>query len=79
MNLYELVEYHRREPLKSIGFKMVLKEACPQPAPHEDKKWFHRDMSRGQAEDMLKRIHSDGAFLVRESLSAQQAFAVSFR
>eukprot|EP00042_Codosiga_hollandica_P058066 m.871235 g.871235 ORF g.871235 m.871235 type:complete len:895 (-) comp59761_c1_seq4:1897-4581(-) len=79
MNLYELVEYHRREPLRSIGFKVALKDACPQPAPHEDKKWFHRDQSRSQAEDMLKRIHNDGAFLIRESLSAQQAFAISFR
>ena len=42
-------------------------------------RWFHKKMSRGAAEDMLKRIKDDGAFLVRESESAQDAFAITFR
>jgi phosphatidylinositol phospholipase C gamma-1 len=59
-NLYELIEYYRREAMKSANFAMVLGDAVPQPAAHEDKKWFHRGLSRNRAEEMLKRIKSDG-------------------
>lgn len=76
VSLYELVEYYKREPLKSADFRLALKEACPQPAPHQDKKWFHKELNRYQAEEMLKRIHADGAFLIRES---ETSFAISFR
>ena len=38
VNLYELVEYHRREPLRGAEFRMVLRDACPVPEPHLDKK-----------------------------------------
>ena len=31
------------------------------------------------AEDMLKRIHYDGAFLVRHSVQDQSVYAISFR
>jgi hypothetical protein len=51
----------------------------PQPDPHEDKKWFHKNLSRGEAEDWLKRIKSDGAFLVRASESVENSFAISFK
>ena len=78
VNLYELVEYYRREPLKSAAFKMILKNAVPQPAPHENEKWFHKELLRPHAEDMLKRIRFDGAFLVRESEAPGQ-YAISFR
>ena len=40
--------------------------------------WFHK-ITRQDAEDMLKRVNEDGAFLVRQSQTAQDAFAVSFR
>lgn len=40
--------------------------------------WFHK-ISRQDAEDMLKRVKEDGAFVVRQSQSTQDAFAVSFR
>ena len=55
-----------------------ITQACPVPAPHEDRKWFHKSMNRAQAEEMLKRIHADGAYLVRESPEGDQ-FAISFR
>jgi hypothetical protein len=78
VNLYELIEYYRREPLKGSSFKLVLKDAVPQPAPHEDKKWFHKNLSREMAIDWLNRIKSDGAYLVRGS-ERPNTFAISFR
>eukprot|EP00051_Salpingoeca_urceolata_P001921 m.45184 g.45184 ORF g.45184 m.45184 type:complete len:1344 (+) comp11763_c0_seq1:246-4277(+) len=79
VNLYELIEYYRREDLKSASFRMKLTAAVPQPAAHEQCTWFHHALSRNDAEDMLKRIRSDGAFLVRESGTQSDSFAISFR
>ena len=50
-------------------------------------RWYHAQMSREQAEDMLCRIHHDGAFLVRRRLDVSNnahendtsQFAISFR
>ena len=79
VNLYELIEYYRREPLKSASFSLVLGTAVPQPAPHETQKWFHKVLSRPEAEDMLKRIRADGAFLIRVSETSKDWYTVSFR
>jgi phosphatidylinositol phospholipase C gamma-1 len=77
-NLYTLIEHYRRSPLKASDFEMNLTEPVPQPKRHEEKPWFHK-ITRQDAEDMLKRVNEDGAFLVRQSQTAQDAFAVSFR
>ena len=79
VNLYELIEYYRREPLKSAAFKIQLTEAVPQPAAHLNEKWFHKQISRGQAEDMLRKVAQDGAYLVRESTSDKNGLSISFR
>ena len=42
-------------------------------------RWYHEGLSRMAAEDMLKRIHYDGAFLVRHSVQDQSVYAISFR
>ena len=42
-------------------------------------RWYHKGMDRIAAEDMLKRIPYDGAFLVRRSEQDQVSFAISFR
>ncbi|XP_065179717.1 1-phosphatidylinositol 4,5-bisphosphate phosphodiesterase gamma-1-like [Sycon ciliatum] len=78
-NLYNLIEHYRRAPLKSSDFEMILTEAVPQPKGHEQKSWFHKTLTRTEAEEMLKRVHEDGAFLVRESETAHDAYAISFR
>jgi phosphatidylinositol phospholipase C, gamma-2 len=78
-NLFELVEYFKREPLRTVDYQVLLREPVPQPAPHEDKKWFHRNLTRGEAEDWLRRIPQDGAFLVRGSESVENYYAISFR
>ena len=52
-------------------------EPVPQPSKHEDKEWYHPNATRAQAEDLLKRVPHDGAFLVRPT--DQNAYAISFR
>ncbi|EGD83199.1 phospholipase C gamma [Salpingoeca rosetta] len=77
--LYELIDYYRQVSLQGPTFTLTLRHAAPQPAPHESERWFHADLPREQAEDMLKRIHHDGAFLVRGKQSDPNSFAISFR
>jgi len=51
----------------------------PQPAAHLNDKWFHKVISRSEAENMLRRVTEDGAFLVRESTSDKNGLSISFR
>ncbi|XP_055891169.1 1-phosphatidylinositol 4,5-bisphosphate phosphodiesterase gamma-1-like isoform X2 [Biomphalaria glabrata] len=78
-SLYHLIVHYRQFPLRSSDFTQVLKEPVPQPQSHEGKPWYHKEMSRGEAEELLKRIPKDGAFLVRHSVQDQQSYAISFR
>lgn len=63
-SLYALITYYQTHPLRSNEFFVYLSGPVPQPSNHEDKLWFNRSINRTQAEDMLKRIRFDGAFLV---------------
>jgi phosphatidylinositol phospholipase C gamma-1 len=83
-SLYELMAYYQSHPLKSQKFKeLYLTKPVPQPNSHEDKIWFYKNMTRAEAEDMLRRLRNDGAFLVRPSEKSQSQdenlFAISFR
>ncbi|XP_029646893.1 1-phosphatidylinositol 4,5-bisphosphate phosphodiesterase gamma-1 isoform X4 [Octopus sinensis] len=78
-SLYSLITYYRQNPLRSSDFELTLKEPIPQPQCHEGKEWFYGDIDRVTAEDKLKRIPRDGAFLVRRSETDQYAFVISFR
>lgn len=51
----------------------------PQPNKHEEKEWWHPECTRIAAEEMLKRIPTDGAFLVRPSERESNCYAISFR
>ncbi|XP_054722477.1 1-phosphatidylinositol 4,5-bisphosphate phosphodiesterase gamma-1-like, partial [Uloborus diversus] len=79
--LYSLITYYQSNQLRSPEFCMCLTEPVPQPNKHEGKEWFHANMTRIQAEEMLKKIYYDGAFLVRpsEKESNTSCFAISFR
>jgi hypothetical protein len=71
-------------PLKSPAFEQILGNPVPQQDSHLGKQWFHRELSRHDAEDMLKRVRMDGAFLIRPSEQRpqnpqQRNYSISFR
>ncbi len=76
-------------PLKSPLFEQILSHPVPQQNSHLGKPWFHESLSRHNAEDMLKRVRMDGAFLIRPSSemnkqvakggSSQMTYSISFR
>ena len=79
-SLYSLITYYRSNPLRSQNFVMKLTEPVPQLKSHEDKEWYHDKLKRDEAEEMLRRIPQDGAFLIRRSgASANIRYAISFR
>ncbi|KAL1117080.1 hypothetical protein AAG570_004408, partial [Ranatra chinensis] len=76
-SLYSLITHYRTHPLRSQEFLITLAEPVPQPNEHEGKEWYHPNATRMQAEDLLKRVPHDGAFLVRPC--EDNAYAISFR
>ncbi|GFO31278.1 phosphoinositide phospholipase c, partial [Plakobranchus ocellatus] len=78
-SLYHLIMHYRQFPLRSSDFTQVLKYPVPQPQSHEGKPWYHEGRTRQDAEELLKRIPNDGAFLVRHSGPDQNSYAISFR
>lgn len=78
-SLYTLITHYRNNPLRSQEFLITLQEPVPQPNKHESKEWFHANVTRSDAENMLNRVPIDGAFIVRPSEKDANAFAISFR
>ncbi|XP_054720768.1 1-phosphatidylinositol 4,5-bisphosphate phosphodiesterase gamma-1-like [Uloborus diversus] len=80
-SLHELVTYFQANELITSTFSICLAEPVPQPKEHEGKEWYHANMTRSQATELLMKIHYDGAFLVRPSEKQSDAifFAISFR
>lgn len=74
-----MITYYRSHPLRSQEFGITLKEPVPQPNKHEGKDWYLPHVSRSEAEEMLKRVNKDGAFLVRPSEKEANSYAISFR
>ncbi|XP_065217212.1 1-phosphatidylinositol 4,5-bisphosphate phosphodiesterase gamma-1 [Planococcus citri] len=78
-SLYNLIAYYRMNSLRSQEFHITLKEPVPQPKKHEGKEWYLSHASRAHAEDLLKKVPHDGAFLVRPSDKEQNTYVISFR
>ncbi|GCB72893.1 hypothetical protein scyTo_0006523 [Scyliorhinus torazame] len=76
--VYDLVQYYQGTPLRCSEFELRLTEAVPSPNPHESQEWYYKNLSRGEAEDMLMRIPRDGAFLVRKR-DESNSYAITFR
>lgn len=72
-SLYSLINFYQTHPLKSMNFELTLTDAIPQPNAHLDQCWYHDNLNRDKAEDMLKRVRSNGAYLVRRKESDQAA------
>uniref|UniRef100_A0A8C9SBK4 1-phosphatidylinositol 4,5-bisphosphate phosphodiesterase gamma n=1 Tax=Scleropages formosus TaxID=113540 RepID=A0A8C9SBK4_SCLFO len=77
-NLFALITHYQQVALRCNEFEMKLTEPVPQTNAHESKEWYHANLSRGQAENMLMRVPRDGAFLVRKR-TEPNSFAISFR
>lgn len=78
-SLYSLVVHYKTHPLRSPGFSIVLNKPVPQPCTHESKDWYHPTTVRAKAEELLRWIPRDGAFLVRPSERELNTFSISFR
>jgi len=80
-SLYSLVTHYRSNPIRGLEFHVRLTEAVPQPQSHEGKPWFNRSIDRHGAEELLRRVPIDGAFLVRPLGHSQEDahFAITFR
>nr|XP_014275178.1 1-phosphatidylinositol 4,5-bisphosphate phosphodiesterase gamma-1 [Halyomorpha halys]XP_014275179.1 1-phosphatidylinositol 4,5-bisphosphate phosphodiesterase gamma-1 [Halyomorpha halys]XP_024215637.1 1-phosphatidylinositol 4,5-bisphosphate phosphodiesterase gamma-1 [Halyomorpha halys] len=78
-SLYTLITHYRSHPLRSQEFQIKLTEPVPQPTKHEGKEWYLPNASRSYAEELLRRVPHDGAFLVRPSDKDNNAYAISFR
>lgn len=78
-SLYILITHYRSHPLVTAEFAITLQEPVPQPNKHEGEEWYHKNTTRVQAEDVFKRIRTEGAFLVRPSENDVNSYAISFR
>ncbi|XP_051788777.1 1-phosphatidylinositol 4,5-bisphosphate phosphodiesterase gamma-1 [Erpetoichthys calabaricus] len=76
--LYSLINHYQHVPLRCNEFEMRLTEPVPQTNAHESKEWYHANLPRNQAENMLMRVPRDGAFLVRKR-TEPNTYAISFR
>ncbi|XP_023319680.1 1-phosphatidylinositol 4,5-bisphosphate phosphodiesterase gamma-1 isoform X2 [Eurytemora carolleeae] len=78
-SLFDLITHYQTHPLRSSKFSITLGKPAPPTNPHEDRPWFHGQLSRSLAEDVLSSIPVDGAFLVRQGERVSGSFAISFR
>lgn len=69
----------RSSPLVTTEFSITLQEPVPQPNLHENEEWYHKHTTKQQAEDVLKKIKTEGAFLVRPSENDTNCYTISFR
>ncbi|XP_019724032.1 1-phosphatidylinositol 4,5-bisphosphate phosphodiesterase gamma-1 isoform X3 [Hippocampus comes] len=76
--LFALITHYQQVALRCNEFEMKLTEPVPQTNAHESKEWYHANLSRSHAENMLMRVPRDGAFLVRKRAESN-SFAISFR
>ncbi|XP_046895534.1 LOW QUALITY PROTEIN: 1-phosphatidylinositol 4,5-bisphosphate phosphodiesterase gamma-1 [Hypomesus transpacificus] len=76
--LFALINHYQQVALRCNEFEMKLTEPVPQTNAHESKEWYHANLSRSHAENMLMRVPRDGAFLVRKRTECN-SFAISFR
>ncbi|KAI3356915.1 hypothetical protein L3Q82_003560 [Scortum barcoo] len=76
--LFALINHYQQVALRCNEFEMKLTEPVPQTNAHESKEWYHANLSRSHAENMLMRVPRDGAFLVRKR-AEPNSFAISFR
>ncbi|KAF7269728.1 hypothetical protein GWI33_017246 [Rhynchophorus ferrugineus] len=78
-SLYSLITQYRTTPVVAPDFSITLQEPVPEPNLHENEEWYHKNTTKQQAEEVLKRIKTEGAFLVRPSENDVNCYTISFR
>lgn len=78
-SLFSLITYYRSHKLVSSDFKICLNQSVPPPKAHESYEWYQANCTKARAEEMLCKVHFDGAFLVRPSEQEENCFAITFR
>ncbi|XP_055951675.1 1-phosphatidylinositol 4,5-bisphosphate phosphodiesterase gamma-1-like [Argiope bruennichi] len=73
-----LITYYQSNPLKTHESCIRLTEPVSQIKKHEEMEWFHSNMTRAQAEEVLRR-ESSRTYLVRPSEREENDFVLSFR
>uniref|UniRef100_A0A1A8FTR8 Lymphocyte cytosolic protein 2 (SH2 domain containing leukocyte protein of 76kDa) n=2 Tax=Nothobranchius korthausae TaxID=1143690 RepID=A0A1A8FTR8_9TELE len=58
-------------PTLPSGFERLTHPAAATSTVDLDSRWYVGKVTRGQAEDCLKQVHKDGAYLVRDSTKQQ--------
>ena len=82
-NLCSLITYHQKNTLKTETFEMLLTDPVAAPDKHIGMEWYHDNLTRQQADGMLRRVKKDGYYLVRKHIlecsDEAESYAVSFR
>ncbi|XP_044272158.1 1-phosphatidylinositol 4,5-bisphosphate phosphodiesterase gamma-1 isoform X2 [Tribolium madens] len=78
-SLYSLITHYRNCPLVTAEFSITLQEPVPQPKKHETEEWYHKQTGKMQADEILRRVKTEGAFLVRPSENDANCYTISFR
>lgn len=77
-----LIAYYQTNMMRSHGIAQILKEPITQQnllkSAHVSKDWFFGDMSRVDAEEILRKFRISGAFLVRLSETEKDYYSLSF-
>jgi hypothetical protein len=70
---------HNLEEKGSLGIPYIMLASVFKAAASSIfQPWFHGSWSRQQAEDVLSRVNTDGAFLVRVGERVPNSFAITF-
>ncbi|OWA51214.1 1-phosphatidylinositol 4,5-bisphosphate phosphodiesterase gamma-1 [Hypsibius exemplaris] len=81
-NLHEFLAYYSENPLCNIsrGIAVTLNQPVSSIVnqAHINECWFHGRMSKEEAEQMLRSVGWDGAFLIRHSQKNTHDFVLSF-
>jgi len=80
-NLHSLITHYMTNPLRhpNLGVDLLLTESVPQRNAHKNKEWYHENMSRQEAEQILSKCQRNGVYLVRSSFNVgTTSYAISF-
>ncbi|CAG7728525.1 unnamed protein product [Allacma fusca] len=80
-SLFDLICFYRNNQLETREFRLMkLAKSVPVPQTHEKEDWFYKDITREEAEEALRKVYMNGAFLVRYTNTSKACrFVISFK